>query len=74
MKKQLLTLASISAIFVTISCGSSDEKKLDTQEKKAVEEQINKDQLAMDSLEKAIQAQIDAVSDDSLSTPKKHNQ
>jgi hypothetical protein len=74
MNKQLLTFASIFTLFILISCGSNDEKKLDTQEKKAVEEQINKDQLAMDSLEKAIQAQIDAVPDDSLSTPEKHNQ
>ena len=66
MNKQLLILTSIFALSIITSCGGNDQKKLDTQEKKAVEEQVSKDQLAMDSLEKAIQAQIDAVGDDSL--------
>ena len=66
MKKQILFLASVASMFIMVSCGSDNEKKLDTQEQKAVEEQVNKDQQAMDSLEKAIQAQIDAVPDDSL--------
>jgi hypothetical protein len=47
-----------------VSCGNNTPQA--EQEKKMVEEQVNKDQLAMDSLEKAIQAQINAVSDDSL--------
>jgi uncharacterized protein YcfL len=65
MKKSILAFAAALILFTIISCGGED-KKPTTQEQQAVEEQVNKDQQAMDSLEKAIQAQIDAVSEDSL--------
>lgn len=65
MKNSILTFAAGLIIVSITSCGGED-KKPTTQEEQAVEEQVNKDQQAMDSLEKAIQAQIDAVSEDSL--------
>ena len=46
---------------MNISCGDSSSNKLDKQEEKAVQTQVEKDQQAMDSLEKAIQAQINEV-------------
>jgi hypothetical protein len=64
MKRFFLVYVTLFALLVA-SCGGGD-KKLNTQEQKAVEEQVDKDKQAMDSLEKAIQAQIDAVPEDSL--------
>ena len=66
MKKHVLVL-SVSILFTAtfFACGGGN-KKVEEQEKKAVETQVTKDQVAMDSLEKAIKAQIDAVDDDSL--------
>lgn len=61
MKKIFLILISASAL---ASCGG--ETKPTRAETKAVETQVNKDQAAMDSMEKVIQQQIEAVSDDSL--------
>lgn len=61
MKKIFLIL--ISAVTLA-SCGG--ETKPTPAETKAVETQVNKDQAAMDSMEKVIQQQIEAVSDDSL--------
>ena len=60
--KQLI-LFCISALLLA-SCGG--ETKPTQAETKAVETQVAKDQAAMDSMEKVIQQQIDAVSDDSL--------
>ena len=65
MKKHILIFASAVALVSFFACGGGN-KKAEEQEKKAVEDQVQKDQKAMDSLEKAIQAQIDSVSDDSL--------
>jgi hypothetical protein len=65
MKKQLFIFASAISIASICACGGGD-KKVEEQEKKAVETQVAKDQVAMDSLEKAIKAQIDAVDEDSL--------
>lgn len=46
-------------LFILVSsCGSNEPKQLDTQEQEAVEKQVQEDQAAMDSLEQAIQAQI----------------
>lgn len=44
----------------------SGETKPTPAETKAVETQVAKDQAAMDSMEKVIQQQIDAISEDSL--------
>jgi hypothetical protein len=65
MKRFFLIPAVLLSVMTITSCGG-DDKKLNTQEQKAVEEQVDKDKQAMDSLEKAIQAQIDAVPEDSL--------
>ena len=65
MKKHVLIFASAIALASFFACGG-ENKKVEEQEKKAVEEQVQKDQKSMDSLEKAIQSQIDAVNDDSL--------
>ncbi len=65
MKKHILILASAIFVATFFACGDGN-KKVEEQEKKAVETQVAKDQVAMDSLEKAIKAQIDAVDDDSL--------
>jgi uncharacterized lipoprotein YajG len=61
MKKILFSILSIALL---AACGS--EPKTTPQEQKAVEDQVAKDQAAMDSMEKAIQQQIEAVSNDSL--------
>lgn len=61
MKKLFLLLIPALAL---ASCGG--ETKPTPAETKAVETQIDKDQAAMDSMEKVIQQQIEAVSDDSL--------
>jgi hypothetical protein len=47
-----------------MSCGQSktaNNLELNQTEKAAVEQQLNKDEIAMDSLEKAIQAQINGT-------------
>lgn len=59
-------LAFITLVLAFAACSSDNDKKLNNTEQKAVETQVEKDQASMDSLEKAIQAKIDAVSDDSL--------
>lgn len=61
MKKIFLILLSPAML---VSCGG--EPKPTPAETKAVETQVDKDQAAMDSMEKVIQQQIEAVSDDSL--------
>lgn len=53
-----------AALFLIAACSS--EPKPTAQEQQKVEEQVAKDQAALDSMEKAIQQQIEAVSDDSL--------
>ena len=65
MKKHILIFTSLVLVAIFFACGGGN-KKVEEQEKKAVETQVAKDQVAMDSLEKAIKAQIDAVDDDSL--------
>jgi hypothetical protein len=53
---------------MTVSCGG--EPKLDKTEETAVEDQLKKDQAAMDSLEQAINALMDSsgavIEDDTL--------
>jgi hypothetical protein len=47
-----------------MSCGQSktaNNPELNQTEKAAVEQQLNKDEVTMDSLEKAIQAQINST-------------
>lgn len=44
---------------IVIAC--NNEPKMNKQEEQAVEQQMQKDQQAMDSLEKAIQAQINGT-------------
>jgi PBP1b-binding outer membrane lipoprotein LpoB len=51
-------------IALLAACGS--DPKPTQQEQKAVEQQVEKDQAAMDSMEKVIQQQIEAVSEDSI--------
>lgn len=60
MKKIMLILGTL-AMFA--ACGN--EPKLNQQEEKAVEDKIAADQRSMDSLEAAIQAQMDAINADS---------
>lgn len=60
MKKIMLILGTL-ALFA--SCGN--EPKLNKQEEQAVEDKIAADQRSMDSLEAAIQAQMDAINADS---------
>ncbi|MES2778568.1 MAG: hypothetical protein V4651_01605 [Bacteroidota bacterium] len=61
MKKIFFIVISVVAL---ASCGG--ETKPTHAETQAVENQVEKDQAAMDSMEKVIQQQIDSVSDDSL--------
>lgn len=61
MKK--IFFVATTALFIA-SCGGNtnpQEKVLNTEENTAVENQMQKDQKAMDSLEKAIQAQINGT-------------
>ena len=60
MFSKLFTAAFLLGV-LSVSCGDSSTSKLNKQEEKAVETQVKKDQQAMDSLEKAIQAQINEV-------------
>jgi len=55
-----LFTATLLVSILGVSCGNSD-KPLNKQEEKAVQTQVDKDQAAMDSLEKAIQAKINEV-------------
>jgi len=67
MKKTLFATLLVLGLF-SISCGG--EPKLDKTEETAVEDQLKKDQAAMDSLEQAINALMDStgtvIEDDSL--------
>ncbi len=60
-----ISLLGFTCLFVLImSCGQSktaNNPELNQTEKAAVEQQLNKDEIAMDSLEKAIQAQINGT-------------
>lgn len=59
MRKLILFFALTTILFaVSCSCGQENKPELNQQEQKAVETQVEKDQAAMDSLEKAIEAQI----------------
>lgn len=60
MKKLLLILVAV-AIFTACN----EEPKLNQTEENAVQSQLNSDQKAMDSLEAAIQAQMDVINADS---------
>ncbi len=60
MKKLLLILVTAAAM---TAC--NNEPKLNQTEENAVQTQLNSDQKAMDSLEAAIQAQMDAINADS---------
>ena len=51
-------LSLITILFLLASSCGPDNKPLNKQEEKAVQTQVEKDNAAMDSLEKAIQAQI----------------
>lgn len=46
-----------------VSCGSND-KPLNQTEESSVEEQLAKDQVAMDSIERAIKSQLDSTEND----------
>ena len=59
--KKILAIVSLCLAFGACQ----DEPKLNQQEETAVESQLNADQKAMDSLERAIQAQMDAINGDS---------
>ena len=60
-----ISLLGFTSLFIlSISCGQSNNANnpvLNQTEKTAVEKQLNKDEVAMDSLEKAIQAQINST-------------
>lgn len=61
---KIFLLGFTSLFILSISCGqsnTSDNPVLNQTEKAAVEKQLNKDEAAMDSLEKAIQAQINST-------------
>jgi hypothetical protein len=60
--KKIIAIFALS--FAIGAC--QDEPKLNQQEETAVENQLNSDQKSMDSLERAIQAQMDAINGDSL--------
>jgi len=51
----------IISSFLLILLVSCNDQPLNKQEEKAVQTQVEKDQQAMDSLEKAIQAQINGT-------------
>lgn len=57
-------IAIFALALIVSAC--ADEPKLTEQEETAVETQINSDQKSMDSLEAAIQSQMDAINSDSL--------
>jgi hypothetical protein len=66
--KKILFISFFALSIMSISCG--DDPKLNNTEETAVEDQLKKDQAAMDSLEQAINALMDssgtAIEDDSL--------
>ncbi|MFA6261279.1 MAG: hypothetical protein WC760_07425 [Bacteroidia bacterium] len=53
-----ITYTGLIAFMLLASCGNNEPKQLNTEEQAAVEKQVHDDQAAMDSLEQAIQAQI----------------
>lgn len=57
MNKRIIYPGLLVVLFL-VSCGNDPSKNLNQEEKTAVEKQLQEDQEAMDSLEKAIQAQI----------------
>ena len=63
--RKILFCAATALSLVIYSCGGNDTKTtqptLNEQEQKAVENQVNKDQAAMDSLERALQAEINGT-------------
>lgn len=64
--KTIKKLAFVAVLFAAIgiySCGN--DANLSQQEEVSIEEQMERDQEAMDSLEKAIQAQLDSADFDS---------
>jgi hypothetical protein len=65
MKKLLFTL-SIATLLIG-ACGG-DSKPTPVEQQK-VEEQVAKDQAAQDSMEAVIMEQIEAVGEDSITTP-----
>jgi hypothetical protein len=58
----------MSAGLLLAACGN--ETTPTPADVKAAEEQVSKDQAAMDSMDKVIQQQIEAVTDDSLMNTK----
>jgi hypothetical protein len=66
--KKILFVSFLALGLMTVSCGG--EPKLDKTEETAVEDQLKKDQAAMDSLEQAINALMDSsgavIEDDTL--------
>ncbi len=60
--KKFIAIFSLAAML--IAC--NDDPKLNQQEETAVENQLSSDQKAMDSLEAAIQAQMDEINTDSV--------
>jgi hypothetical protein len=60
--KKFIAVFSLAAML--IAC--NDDPKLNQQEETAVENQLSSDQKAMDSLEAAIQAQMDEINTDSI--------
>ncbi len=62
MKYTLLLFVSTGLLLA--SCGN--ENKPSSTDVKAAEEQVARDQAAMDSMDQIIQQQIEAVSDDSF--------
>ena len=60
--KKFIAIFSLAAML--IAC--NDDPKLNQQEENAVENQLSSDQKAMDSLEAAIQAQMDEINTDSI--------
>lgn len=60
-------LLAITFLFLAI-VACQNEPKLNNQEETAVQNQMNMDQKAMDSLEKAIKEQMEALDSDSAET------
>jgi hypothetical protein len=60
--KKFIAVLSLAAIL----SACNDDPKLNQQEETAVENQLSSDQKAMDSLEAAIQAQMDEINTDSV--------
>ncbi len=64
--KKLTILVAVLAIIGFSNCGNN--ANLSQQEEVSIEEQMERDQAAMDSLEKAIQAQLDSSDFDAAVT------